>query len=302
MIHSAFSIDVEDGINIIMKDIFNENMIPTNRVVKNVNTILEMLEARKVKATFFILGEVAHAYPQLVKEVSKNGHEVGVHGYYHDQIFKLTPEKAKQDLDRAKKLIEDISGEQVYGYRAPAFSVCEETSWVLPILAELGYIYDSSIVPAKARRYGWVDFEKDIHQLNFEGDLSLIEVPMSVYKLVSKDVPICGGGYLRHLPYFMTKRAFKSIQKERPVIVYMHPYELDTERYPDFFYKAKSTLNIKRRLPLELFPLNKRTVKGKLEKLLTEFHFKPIIEIINDYHEKGELQVNEILTENYTTQ
>jgi hypothetical protein len=152
----------------------------------------------------------------------------------------------------------------------------------LDILAELEFRYDSSIVPASAKRYGWPGFREDIHRMTLSGGGQLIEVPLSVTSMMGRTIPACGGGYLRYFPYNMTRNAFLKIGKKRPVIVYMHPYELDTGRYPDFFYKAKASLDLKQRIPLSLYRLNKGTVKGKLEKLIREFPFKPINELIND--------------------
>ncbi|MCK5691800.1 MAG: polysaccharide deacetylase family protein [Bacteroidales bacterium] len=281
--YSALSIDVEDGVNILMRDLFGEDMSPTDRVIGNVDVLLDLFGKYDVRATFFILGEIASAYPALVKKIASGGHELGVHGYNHDQIFKLTPEKAREDIHRAKALIEDVSGKAVHGFRAPAFSISKETSWALDILAELGFSYDSSIVPASAKRYGWPGFRQEIHRMDLSGGRSLIEVPLSVSSLLGRSIPACGGGYLRHFPYALTRSSFLKIQKERPVIVYLHPYELDTGKYPDFFYKAKASLDLKQRIPLSFYRLNKGTVKGKLEKLIREFHFKPIIDIIEDY-------------------
>jgi polysaccharide deacetylase family protein (PEP-CTERM system associated) len=280
---SALTIDVEDGVNILMRDLFGMEMSPTRRVIDNIDVLLEMFGRHEVLATFFILGEIAEEYPSLVKKIASQGHEMGVHGYRHDQMFRLTPDKAREDIRRAKDLVEEVTGGPVFGFRAPAFSVSRDTSWALDIIAELGFRYDSSIMPASGARYGWKGFNREIHRMELPGGNSLIEVPLSVVDLAGRTVPACGGGYLRYFPFSMTRRSFRSILKERPVIVYMHPYELDTGRYPDFFYKAKSSLGLKKRIPLSFYRVNKGTVKGKLDRLIGEFPFKPIIEIIEDY-------------------
>lgn len=273
---------MEDGLNILMRDLFGNEMPPTARVISNVEVLLDLFSRYNVHATFFILGEIAATYPALVKKIASFGHELGVHGYNHDQIFKLDPAKAREDIHRAKALIEEVTGEAVYGFRAPAFSINKETSWVLDILAELEFRYDSSIVPAAAKRYGWPGFRQEMHRMNLSGGGQLIEVPLSVTRVFGRTIPACGGGYLRHFPYAVTRNAFMKIRKERPVIVYMHPYELDTGKYPDFFYEAKASMELKRRIPLSFYRMNKGTVKGKLEKLIKEFPFKPINELIND--------------------
>lgn len=288
--YSAFTVDVEDGINIAMRDFFNINIPPTERVLKNLDLIVSLLSEKSVKATFFMLGEIAETFPAKVKEISSLGHEIGIHGYYHDQFFRLSPEKARNDLYRAKSLVEDLTGKNVNGFRAPAFSISSETAWALEILANLGFKYDSSIMPVKADRYGWAGFEKKIHKLFINKELSLIEVPLSTINLLGKKIPACGGGYLRHLPLLFTQSAFRKIVKQQPVIVYLHPYELDQDKYPSFFYDAIKSSNFKRRISLSIYRLNKGTVERKLRALLEEFKFKPVIELIEIIENKEGLE------------
>jgi polysaccharide deacetylase family protein (PEP-CTERM system associated) len=288
-VFSVLSVDVEDGLSIAMRDLLNIEIAPTERVIKNVNILLSLFAEKKFKATFFVLGEVAFAFPELVKTIASYGHEVAVHGYYHDQFFKISRVKAKEDIGKAKALIEEITGNRVYGFRAPAFSISTNTSWALDTISELGFKYDSSIVPAKVDRYGWPGFAKDIHRLVLPSGNSIIEVPLSVIKIFGKLTPACGGGYLRHLPYIFTKKAFLSIQKRRPVIVYLHPYEIDKEKYPDFFYKARSSASFRKKLPLMFYRLGKNGLETKLDHLLKEFQFKPIIEIIDNLEINGDI-------------
>ena len=277
---SSITIDVEDGLNILMKDHFNISIPPTDRVVKNVDILLDLFLKHDTRATFFILGEIADAFPGLIRKIDSCGHEIGVHGYIHDQLFKLTPEKFACDIKKTKAMLEDITGKTVFGYRAPAFSITQETSWALEIIAEAGFKYDSSIMPAQMKRYGWKGFEKDIVRLDLPGKTSLIEVPLPVINLLGNPVPACGGGYLRYFPLGFTKWAFSSIVRNRPVIMYLHPYELDTTNYPDFFYEARKTLKIRKALPLLIYRLGKGTVKGKLDSLLRKHKFIPLTEII----------------------
>jgi len=291
VIHSALSIDVEDGINILMRDLFNVDKSPTTRVIDNVNILLDLFNEKDVRATFFILGEIATTYPSLVKSIASGGHEIGVHGYNHDQLFKLSPGQVKEDIYKAKEIIEDVTGKEVYGFRAPAFSIMESTSWALDIISELGFKYDSSIVPARANRYGWPGFSREINRLNLKGGGSLIEVPLSVIDVMGKTLPACGGGYLRYFPYSFTRKAFLTISKQRPVIVYLHPYELDTAKYPDYFYEAMASMRLVKRIPLSFYRLNKGTVKKKLGLLIDEFPFKPIIDIITGLEKSSEIAV-----------
>lgn len=287
---SAFTIDVEDGINISMRDNFNIEMEPTSRVVSNVNMILELCETNGVKATFFILGEVAGKYPVLVRSIADNGHEIGVHGYHHDQIFKTTPERFKNDLRKAKDLIENLTGQEVMGFRAPAFSINKKTSWALPIIAECGFQYDSSIVPASMGRYGWSGFYRQITRVDFPDKKQLIEVPLPVISILGRSYQVCGGGYLRYFPLFFTDWAFSSLVRHQPVIVYTHPYELDTVKYPDYFYEAIRNLSVRKSLPLRIYRFRKGSLKGKLDAILGKYDFVPLKEIIGKMNSNGEIK------------
>lgn len=288
---SIMSIDVEDGLSILMRDIFNVEMPPTERVIRNVHSILDLFEKTHVKGTFFILGEVAVAYPGLIRSIDEAGHEIGVHGLHHDQIFKLDRQKAHESIFKAKEILEGITGKRVFGFRAPAFSINERTAWSLDVVSELGFKYDSSIMPVSTDRYGWPGFNRGIVRLILPSRRSLFEVPLSVVKIGRLTVPACGGGYLRHLPYFFTRKSLLSIQSERPAVVYLHPYELDVEKYPDYFYRARSTAKLRHKIPLMFYRMNKRTVEGKLKKMVEEFNFKPIINVVDDLENTGLIPV-----------
>jgi len=282
---ASLTIDVEDGINISMRDNFKVEMEPTARVEGNVEVILEICERNGVKATFFILGEVAGKFPAMIKRIADRGHEIGVHGYEHDQIFKLTPDKLKSSLERARALMEDQTGQEIRGFRAPAFSINTRTSWALPIIAGSGFSYDSSIFPSLSLRYGWKDFSKDICRIDLGNSVSLVEVPLSVHTMMGRDIPVGGGGYLRYFPYSFTRRALQRISKDRSPIVYLHPYELDTERYPDYYHEAIAKSPLKKRLVLSLYRFKKGTVKSKLERITREFEFLPLKDIIDKLEE-----------------
>jgi len=283
---ASLTVDVEDGINISMRDNFNVEMEPTNRVEDNMEVILEICERNGVKGTFFILGEVAKAFPDMVRRIVAAGHETGVHGYRHDQMFKLTPAKLKSDLEHTRALMQDLTGQEIKGFRAPAFSINTRTSWALPVIAGCGFSYDSSIFPSLSLRYGWKNFSKDICRINLGDSLSLVEVPLSVVNLMGRDIPVGGGGYLRYFPYSWTRRALERISRERPAIVYLHPYELDTERYPDYYHEAISNSPLKKRLFLSLYRFKKDTVKSKLDRITREFEFLPLHKIIEQMEEK----------------
>jgi polysaccharide deacetylase family protein (PEP-CTERM system associated) len=277
---NVLSIDVEDYCAILQRDWLNiPDAKPTESVVRNTHWYLQTFKDHKVKATFFILGEIAESFPKLIKDISDEGHEIAVHGFYHRQIFKLSGDEFKTEVGNAKKLLEDLSGQQVIGHRAPAFSINKDTQWALEVLVELGFKYDSSIYPMQGKRYGWSDFKKEIHTMKLPNGLSIIEVPMSTISFGIKELGI-GGGYFRHFPYLYTKWAISHIQKKRPVIVYMHPYEIDTDRPSIDFanideHRMSSVLKFHRSQMR-----NRHTVKRKVNKLFTDFKFSSIADIL----------------------
>lgn len=291
LIKSAFTIDVEDGISIAMRDAFSVESPQTDRVIHLTEKILELLSRRGVKGTFFILGVVAEEFPDLVKRIASENHELGVHGYNHLQFFRMNRDKAFQELDRAKKLIEDISGKEVYGHRAPAFSITPETKWGLDVIAEAEFEYDSSIMPISGIRYGWPGFPENICHIKTSEGYDLTEVPMSVVKLPGKRIPVCGGGYLRLFPEWITKKAFESITEERPAIVYIHPYELDTERYPEYYFNELKKSGFLRRNKMKSMWINRKSVYSKLSSLLEKYEFEPLINIIRSNRPEEVIQI-----------
>lgn len=279
---NALTIDVEDYWSILQRDWLNiSDARPTEAVLKNTRWYLQTFNEYKVKATFFILGEVAQSFPGLIKEIADAGHEIAVHGFYHQQIFKLNRDDFKKEVGDAKKLLEDLSSKSVIGHRAPAFSINKDTQWALEVLAELDYKYDSSISPMAGKRYGWPGFKKEIHKIELPNGLSIIEVPMSTISLGIKSLGV-GGGYMRHFPYLYTKLAIKHIQKKRPAIVYMHPYEIDIEEMELSFNNFLGDENKKLRKIHSVQLRNRHTVKKKVNSLLKDFKFTSIANLIID--------------------
>jgi len=280
LITSALSIDVEDGINIAMRDNFNISIPPTERVVQNTERILYFLQNKEVKATFFILGDVAANYPLLVKQIQQYGHEIGVHGYAHLQFFRMTRKEAWDDLIKAKDIIENITGIQAKGFRAPAFSITKQTSWALQLIANAGFEYDSSIMPKGKGRYGWPGFNPSIQKLVLPDGKELIEFPLSVVKFMGQSIPACGGGYLRLFPYSFTNWSFDRIIDKRPVVAYIHPYETDTLKYPDFYFQEMRKKSIAKQLLIRSYWHNRSTVLGKLDKLINNYKFDTMYNVI----------------------
>lgn len=195
------------------------------RLEKNTNLLLEALDGLSV--TFFVLGWVGEYYPEIVKKIFRAGHEIACHGYYHDLIFKLGPQKFRDDIKKAKALLEDITGKAVLGYRAPGFSIRKSEPWALEIIYEEGFKYDSSIFPA-LRTMGGIDGFNRFPQIMKLKAGELIELPVSTTLLFDKPIVFCGGGFFRFCPYWFMKREITQLnQANIPAVVYLHPQDFD---------------------------------------------------------------------------
>jgi polysaccharide deacetylase family protein (PEP-CTERM system associated) len=285
---NALTIDVEDYHNVIARDWLDREGPPTRAVVDNTRRLLRDFSECGVRGTFFVLGEVAEAYPELIGEIASGNHELGVHGYYHRQIFKLTRESFRREISDAKAIIEDICGTAVRGHRAPAFSIMPQTQWALEVLAEEGFSYDSSIFPIAARRYGWPGFNTDIHNICLPGGGSIIEAPLTTVTFMGRRFPACGGGYLRHFPGAVTCWAMRRVQRERPAIVYLHPYEIEAAHaLPQSDLEKNPALARFHRLQQR----NRSTTESKIKRLLHEFEFSTLWDVIStcmDARRRGE--------------
>jgi polysaccharide deacetylase family protein (PEP-CTERM system associated) len=244
------------------------------RVVQNTRRILRLLSKHQTCATFFVLGWIAERCPSLVKEIAAEGHEIASHGYGHELIYKLTPEAFYNDLGRSKEILESITAKQVLGYRAPSFSITPKSEWAIDVLKDLGFTYDSSIFPTSFHnRYGF----NGISCLPFRFGNGILEIPLSTYRLGGANFPLAGGGYFRLFPYTYFRHFFQRLNKQgKPIVFYLHPWELDPEQP-----RLKIRLNYRLRHYVNL----KKTEK-RLEKLLKEFRFVPLIDLVNQYFQK----------------
>ena len=201
-----------------------------SRVVPATEEVLSLLSWYETKATFFVVGWVAERHPALVKAIRNEGHEIACHGYAHREICEQTPESFREDVRRAKNILEDITGKCIRGYRAPTFSVTDETLWSLDILIEEGFQYDSSIFPIRHDRYGIPDAERFpsvVSRGNGNGN-GIWEFPMSTLRTMGMNLPFSGGGYLRLLPPSIVSWAIEKLNRQgQPAIIYVHPWEFD---------------------------------------------------------------------------
>ena len=230
---NVFSVDVEDFFHVeAFSDVVERSQWDhfPSRVVGNTHRILDLLEANRVEATFFILGWVCERQPELVREIAARGHEIACHSYWHRPIFRLTANEFREDTRRAKETIEQVSGSEVAGYRAPSFSITRKSLWALEILAELGFTYDSSIFPIAHDVYGMPDGPRRPTTVSTRKG-PLIEMPMTTFSIGKRNFPVGGGGYLRILPFWYTQWGLRAAQKEDvPFILYVHPWEVDASQ------------------------------------------------------------------------
>jgi polysaccharide deacetylase family protein (PEP-CTERM system associated) len=194
--------------------------------------ILDQLGQRGVKATFFIVGDIARSNPGLVREIHRDGHEVASHGWDHRRVHHFTPETFREDVRRSKDALEQVTGEVVLGYRAPTFSIVHQTAWALDVLAECGMLYDSSIYPVRHDRYGIPDAPRaPFLARGREG--TILELPIATWRMLRQNIPAGGGGYFRLLPFAVMRRAVEQIRQQcRPAVamLYFHPWEFDPDQ------------------------------------------------------------------------
>lgn len=228
---NAMTVDVEDYFHV---SAFENVINPadwdkhSSRVVKSTMRILELFSERNVKATFFTLGWVAKRYPELVKEIVQDGHELASHGFNHQKATKMTASEFLEDVSMAKSLLEDISGGAVDGYRAPSFSIMEANEWAFDVLAEAGYTYSSSTYAIKHDHYGTPNWPNKPYQARN----GLWEFPQSTVEMMGKKLPAGGGGFFRLQPYLISKNLVNRFhaQQDHPYIFYFHPWEIDADQ------------------------------------------------------------------------
>jgi polysaccharide deacetylase family protein (PEP-CTERM system associated) len=248
------------------------------------------------KATFFILGWLAERYPDLVRRIQKEGHEIACHGYAHRLVYTQSRDEFRQDIKRAKSTLEDITGSEVVGYRAPSYSITDKSQWAFEVLAEEGFKYDSSIFPIRHDFYGMPNAPRfpfvvslngtdnvEFSVLNFELNSfspsplaprhSLIEFPISTIKLFGQNVPISGGGYFRLFPYSLIRKGLRNINEKegKPFIFYMHPWEIDPNQPRVNGVSSRSKFR-------HYVNLDKTEIKFK--RLLNDFQFSTIRQLL----------------------
>lgn len=255
-----FTVDVEDWFHCLYPQPRQWEGLP-RRCHVGVDRLLRLLDNAQVKATFFVLGDVALHQPDVVRRIAAAGHEVGSHSMNHHFVTSMTPEAFEADLRRSIELISDITGAPVRAYRAPYFSINDHVDWAFDILAANGITQDSSVFPGHAPRYGNPTARKDPHEIR----PGMMEWPISVGTIGNTSFPIVGGAYFRILPFWLTRWMLERHRLEGlPLNFYVHPWELDHEQ--------PRVRNIPGSLRLRHYYALSRT-EDKLKKLLEFFEF-----------------------------
>jgi polysaccharide deacetylase family protein (PEP-CTERM system associated) len=269
----GFSVDVEDWYQVSdFEEVveFSAWRWYESRVIGNTERILGMLAEARVKATFFVLAWNAERHPALPRMIAAAGHEVATHGYAHRLAYEVGEAAFRADVERSKKLLEDLTGTPVLGYRAPSFSITARSLWALDVLLDLGFRYDSSIFPVRDPLYGIPNAHRFPFPVTRAGQ-SLTEFPVSTVRVGGRTLPL-GGAYLRLLPYGYTRWGLHRLEREgRPALLYMHPWELD----PD-----QPRVRVRGKRGFSTHYLRLRSTERKIRRLLAEFQFAPVARLL----------------------
>ena len=272
---NALTVDVEDYFHVqafagVVRQTDWERY--PSRVEQNTYRLLELFSSKRVRATFFVLGWVAERFPGLVQAIGKAGHRIGCHGYAHQVIYESNDVDFRNDVRRAKQIIEDITGTRIISYRAPSYSITAETLWAVEVLGEEGFEYDSSIFPVRHDNYGIPDAPRFPYIKRLKCGRQINEFPPSTLRFLGNNIPIAGGGYLRLFPYKLTAWAINYLNKteRQPAMVYLHPWEID----PDQPRISASWLSRFRHYK------NLDSTETKCQKLLDAFSWGPMEEVL----------------------
>ncbi|TYC90692.1 XrtA system polysaccharide deacetylase [Novosphingobium sp. BW1] len=263
---NGLSVDVEDWFqvgafeNVLARGDWDH--LPM-RVERNCDAVLDLFAQAGVTGTFFTLGWIAERAPTLMRRIAEAGHEMASHGWAHERVFRLGRKAFREDLARSRKVLEDVSGAAVRGYRAPSFSIDARTPWAYEVLAEAGYAYSSSVAPVVHDHYGWREAPRFAFYPLAGSDL--LEIPVTTAEVGARRLAAGGGGFFRVLPYAFTRWAIRQVNAEgRPAVFYFHPWEID----PDQPRVEGAPLRSRVR-----HYTNLRRMAGKLQRLTAEFRW-----------------------------
>ncbi len=265
-IPNMMTVDVEDWFHILDADEAPDRegwAALESRVVANTERLLALFAAAEVRTTCFIVGWVAWRCPELVRRIADAGHEVASHSFWHEILHRHDRASLARDLERSRKLLQDLSGQPVRGFRAPGASVTAETAWAFDVLVEQGFAYDASICPGVSSHGGFRSPFPGPHRVRCEAG-ELVEIPSSTAELGGRRIPYAGGGYLRLFPYLLIRGALRRDNRAgRPANVYLHPREIDPAQ-------PRMALPAKRRFK---YYVGLRSTEEKVRALLRDFRW-----------------------------
>ncbi len=273
---NAMTVDVEDYFHVSAL----ADAIPRSdwsrmefRADASTRRLLDMFDNASVKATFFVLGWVADRSPALVKEIAARGHEIACHGWSHELVYRQERSVFREEAGRCKKLLEDLTGSPVLGYRAASYSITAQSLWALDDLIDLGFTYDSSIFPIRHDRYGIPGAVPVPGPVAAPSGRTIVEFPLSTAELLGQRLPCSGGGYFRIFPYALTRFLLKRVNSSAglPFIFYLHPWEVDPEQPR---VRAGWLSRFRHYTNLDL-------TEGRLRALMQEFRFAPMKEVLS---------------------
>lgn len=274
VVRHFFTVDVEEHFQVCAFDgavSRGDWSTMPSRLHLSVPRLLEALGRHGATATFFVLGWVARHRPAIVREISHAGHEIASHGYGHERVWRLSRAQFREDLRCSKGLLEDLTGRTVLGYRAPSFSITPGSEWAFDVLLDEGYRYDSSLFPVRRRGYGYPGVPGVPHVIR-RGGGELIEFPLATTTVAGARVPAAGGGYLRHFPFWVVRRAFRQAAEQSvPASFYVHPWEIDPDQ-PRLHVGPLTHVRHYRGLS--------RTMP-RIERLLSEFEFTSYASVLD---------------------
>lgn len=293
----AMTVDVEDYYHVAA---FAKVIDPAewdkwpSRVEANTDKLLQLFSDADIKITFFILGWVAERYPELVKRIRAQGHEIASHGYSHQLIYKQTPEVFRSETAKSKQILEDLGQMPVIGYRAASYSITRKSLWALDTLADLGFTWDSSIFPTRHDNYGIPGSPEEPYTIITRSGAQLTEFPLTTAKVLGQAIPAAGGGYFRQYPYVLSRWLFEraSLGQRKPQIFYLHPWEIDPEqpRVPNasWFSNFRHYTNLQRCMP-------------RLERMISDFKFGTISQSLGSVEISRTLNLRELADPTYSS-
>ena len=267
---NAFTVDLEDWYHGLTRTLATPerwSSLP-KRAENTIPLLLDLLSESGVRATFFILGDLAEKHPNLIKRISDRGHELGSHGFSHKPIDQLSPEEFRKELEKSREIIAKLTGISPVGYRAPQFSINQKCTWAFKVLAESGFEYDSSVFPARSLFYGYPGASRKPYKPLLNSNI--MEYPVATIRIGKLTVPVAGGVYNRMLPYSIIKWSLRRInQEECPAVIYLHPWELDKQQ-PRIPVSSRERITHYGR---------RNSLDHKLKSLFLDFKFLPLGEV-----------------------